>query len=128
MSVIHELKATSKLDDGTVLSGTESVPADGSVTLDVTVAGSTTNESHALAITTAKLRSFFLISSQNVTIKTNSTGSPNNTWNLIAGVPFVWSADAAYFTNPVSANITTIYITNSGTTSARVRLRAGVNS
>lgn len=128
MSVIHEIKATSKLDDGTVLSGTESISADGSTTLDVTVAGSTTNEAHAFSLDKTKLQSWYLVSSQNVTIKTNSTGSPGNTWNLIANVPFVWSASAAYFSNPVSANITTLYITNSGTTSARVRLRAGVNS
>lgn len=128
MSVIHQIKATSKLDDGTVLSGTEDISSDGSVTLDVTVPASTTNQAAALAITTSKLRSFFLISSQAVTIKTNSTSSPSNTWTMVANVPFVWSADAAYFTNPVSANITTLYITNSGTTSARVRLRAGVNA
>lgn len=129
MAKIHTFKRTSQIDGNSVLSSTEDVQSDLSVELDVTIPASTTNQAVAIAINPAKLRSLYMLATQQgLTVKANSTGSPTNTYTLVAGVAFEWSADAAYFSNPVASTISTIYVTNAGSTSARLRIRAGVNS
>ena len=129
MAKIHTFKRTSQIDGNSVLASTEDVQSDLAVELDIQIPASTTNQAVAISINPLKLRSLFMLATQQgLTIKANSTGSPTNTYALVAGVAFVWSADSAYFANPVSSTITTIYVTNAGSTAARLRIRAGVNS
>lgn len=70
----------------------------------------------------ANLQSIVLVSSQNVTLKINSTGSPFATINLKANIPFHWSASASYFANPLNVNVTQVY----ATTTSACRLRGRV--
>jgi hypothetical protein len=55
------------------------------------------------------------------TVKTNSSGSPDNTITLAAGVPVAWDTNSPY-ANPFTANVTKFYITNAsaGTFSCKV--------
>lgn len=73
-------------------------------------AGST-NVVFTLALTVANLTDVFLVATQNCTIKTNSTGSPSNTINLVAGIPFVWEVSAGYYACPFTVNVTTAFLT-----------------
>lgn len=81
------------------------------INLDEQFPAASTNAPLAAVFATATLQSFYLVASQDMTIKTNSTGSPGNTWNLKANIPFFWSTSAGYFTNPVSADVTGFYVT-----------------
>ncbi len=129
MAKIHTLKRTSQIDNNSVLASTQDVQSDLSVELDVSIPASTTNQAVAISINPAKLRSLYMLATQQgLTLKANSTGSPTNTYALVAGVAFVWDYDSGYFANPVASTITTLYVTNAGTTAARLRIRAGVNS
>lgn len=130
MAQMHTFKRTSQLDNGSVVASQEDVSADGSVSLDVTVPAGTTNGLYAIgSINPAKLRSLMMLATQQgLTVKANSSGSPTNTYSLVAGVMLEWSADAAYFANPVASTITSIYVTNAGSSAARLRIRAGVNA
>jgi len=129
MAKIHTFKRTSQVDGNSVLASTEDVQSDLAVELDISIPASTTNQAVAISINPAKLRSLYMLATQQgLTLKANSTGSPTNTYTLIAGVAFEWSADAAYFANPVASTITTLYVTNAGASAARLRIRAGVNS
>ena len=127
MSIIHTIARSSTLDNGAAISSSEDVPSDFGMTLDFTVAPGVTNEAHAFVVDRTKLQSWYVLAGQAVVILANSTSTPTNTWNMVAGVAFVWSI-AGYFANPLAANLVTLYITNSGTSAARIRIRVGVNT
>lgn len=93
------------------------------VNLDLSVAGSTTNQLHTIAIAVAGLQDVYMVSDQALTIKTNSSGSPQETITLAAGQPLVWYAGCG-LTTPFAGNITALYITNGGTTAANFSFRS----
>lgn len=90
--------------------------------LTFSLAGSTTNELHALAFTTTKLQLFLCISDQDITLKTNSSGSPQDTITIKAGIPFIWYANMG-ITVPFAGNVTASYWTNAGSTAANVQVK-----
>lgn len=131
MAKIHTVIRSSKVDGSNTIQSTEDVSADNMLEADVTVPASTTNQAiSTLPITDrTKLQSLYILSSQAVTIKTNSTGSPDDTFTMTAGAAKEWTSAGSFSaSNPLSANVTTWYVTNSGSAQARVRIRAGVNS
>ncbi len=65
----------------------------------------------AAAWTVANTQAILLVSSANLTLKTNSSSSPGNTINLVAGVPLIWDASAGYYANPFTVNVTGFYCT-----------------
>jgi hypothetical protein len=83
----------------------------GTTSLDIAqnLAAGSTNVLVAIAWTVANTQALFLLSSSNMTIKTNSSSSPGNTINLVAGVPLIWDASAGYFGNPFTTNVTAFY-------------------
>jgi hypothetical protein len=72
------------------------------------------------------------VSDQAVTVKTNSSGSPTNTFVLAAGVPlqFFVTADPAWrdSNGTIVADITALYVTNAGGTAANFQIRSLYNS
>lgn len=61
-----------------------------------------------------------------MTVKTNSSGAPDDTLSLVDGEPIAWSAGAPGSPAiPLSADITALYVTNSGT--GTLKVRAGVD-
>lgn len=111
MSIQHTQNLGIRTDGGNALSG--SITEIGATELKINNQFATgTNVSHAIAFTAANLQSFEMLSNQDMTIKTNSSGAPDNTFNLKAGMPFMWSKSAGYFSNPFTANVTVFYVTN----------------
>jgi hypothetical protein len=95
--------------------------ADAAQEIDTTIPANSTN--YPLAVGTvelAKTKSFVLWFSTDCTLKTNSTGSPAETWTMKAGDAFIWNANNPT-ANPFSADLTEIYITNS-TTATQAKL------
>jgi len=93
----------------------------GGDSINVAQATGTTNTQYQLAFTIASLKSCCLISDQAVTLKFNSTGSPAPQIILAAGVPYIWNTDE-YFVNLLTANVTTVYITNNSGATANISL------
>lgn len=87
-----------------------------------TVAGSTTNQQEAIAFSDSGLRGIYIKTDQDLTLKTNSSGSPDDTISLKAGIPYVWVYNSG-IDLPFSAAVTTTYWTNAGSTAANVYLR-----
>lgn len=95
--------------------------ADAAQEIDTTIPANSTN--YPLAVGTIerlKTKSFVLWFSTDCTLKTNSTGSPAETWTMKAGDAFAWNANNPT-ANPFSADLTEIYITN-GTTATQAKL------
>lgn len=104
-----------------VVDTTYTQTADAAQEIDTTIPASSTD--YPLAVGTierAKVKSFALWFSTDVTLKTNSTGSPAETWTLKANDVFVWNANHP-IAIPFSADLTEIYITNS-TTATQAKL------
>ena len=103
----------------------KSLPATGEqeINLDFLLPAGTTNQQRPLAFKIALLQSIFISSDQNITIKTNSTSTPSDTKNITGGDPYLATGVSA----PFSADVTTAYFTNAGTTGANVQVRCLTN-
>lgn len=86
------------------------ITADGLTTRSLTIAASTTDQQVIVAFTTAALKGCYLVSTQDITIETNSSSAPDDTITLSANEPLVWHTDCG-LTIPFSANVTTLYLT-----------------
>lgn len=84
-------------------------------------AAGATNELLTFTLTVANLQSIAMYADQNMTLKTNSTSSPGNTINLKAGSPLLWSKSNGYFANPLTTNVTALYV--SCTEASRLKIR-----
>jgi len=63
----------------------------------------------------------------NVTVKTNSSGAPTQTFTVKPNKPDGWHADS-WQTNPITANITALYLTNPhATASCTLKILVGNN-
>jgi hypothetical protein len=85
-----------------------------------TVAGSATDVAVACAIDVSALKGLTLVSSQDVTVETNSASAPDDTFALKAGVPLVWTANGSPTANPLSEDVTVLYVTNAGSQAAQL--------
>lgn len=93
---------------------------------NIALAGAATNQQENIAFNHTNLRGVYIKSDQDVTLKTNSSGSPDNTITIKAGIPFVWVYQSG-ITNPFSAAVTTTYWTNAGSAAATIFMRTLVS-
>lgn len=91
--------------------------------LSINQATGTTNVLVAFAQVAAKIQMLALQSNVDCTIKTNSSGSPANTFNLKAGILEIWSSSSGIFANPVTTDITSLFVTNASGQQARISIR-----
>lgn len=64
-----------------------------------------------VSIIKADIQSLLLYCDQSITLKTNSSGSPQDTLNVQANVPYVWTVNtASIFACPFSNNVTAIFV------------------
>lgn len=80
------------------------------------VAGSTTDHEFDVVFTEASLKSVFLITTVDMTVKTNATsgGGTEQVFTFKAGVPMIWDSNSP-ITNPFTSDVTKFYLTNAGT-------------
>ena len=105
-----------------------SVTADEENDFAFQVTAAATNEQHIFGCTSAKLQQIIIESDQAMTLKTNSSGSPQDTIVLVAGIPFVWTAGCG-MAYPFAGAVTTGYFTNgSSTLNANVKINMMSNS
>jgi hypothetical protein len=105
-------KWTNTLNRGTSTHPSQSVTitGDGENPRTPTIPGGTTNQQIIIAFTIAALKSLFIKASGPCTLKTNSTGSPDNTFALDANSGISWHNEMLV-ANPITANVTTMYVT-----------------
>lgn len=77
----------------------------------------------ALAVTVAKLEGLVMLADQNLTLEFNNGTTPAFTISLLANVPLVWQKDT-YHANPLTANVTALYVTNASGAAATLKIRA----
>lgn len=101
-------RATRNVNTSTVTGATEY-----SETISCPTTDSDTLHTLSTAINITNLQAIFIKTTGPLTVKTNSSSTPDDTWTFPARGEISWTANDPV-SNPVSANITTIYTTNSG--------------
>ena len=120
MAFTHTVTRTVDTGGGTV-SKTNTYSGDGRTSRDPTIPDSTTDQLVNISIDISQIKSLYIASSQNVTLETNSAGTPTDTISLLADKPLLWQSDS-YYANPFSADVTAIYLTNASGSEAIVNI------
>ncbi|MDP9292787.1 MAG: hypothetical protein M3O82_10560 [Verrucomicrobiota bacterium] len=118
----HVITTGYKNDAGTVSSVLKTYTGDAEENVEDVVAVGITNKLYTVAITKTQIVSMCIYSSGAVTIKTNSSSAPTETITLAAGDAKTWATDHAE-SCPFSANITALYVTNTGSVPATLKMR-----
>lgn len=114
MSVTVTQGGSANLNGTGTLQGTVEDVGATALTINTSVPASTANQLLTLSFSHTTLQAIFLLSNQNLTVKTNSSGSPAQIINLLAGIPYQWSLSAGYFSNPITTAVTAFYLTTPG--------------
>ena len=95
--------------------------------LDETIATGQTAFEINIAIDISAVKGIFIMSTKNITVKTNSSGSPTDTITLLANQPYLWSpeddADIIF-----TGDVTKLYVANASGASATLTLEGVADS
>lgn len=119
------INVQSTVSDGGAVRITSSIPIDvGAVSsVDESIANGATNTAVAFSVPLTGLKVFFLVSDFGVTVKTNNSSTPQDTFNLVGGKPRVWvTGDVT--AAPIAGAVTGLFVTNSSGSAARIQLMA----
>ena len=105
---------------GATLTGSKTIEVSSAEQVDFSIATGTTDKAIACAITLANLKAVVMLSDYDLTIKTNSSSTPQETLALDAGVPLVWIDDNPGC--PFAGNVTQMFATNASGSTARLRI------
>jgi hypothetical protein len=94
------------------------------VKLNETIATGVTDQEHVIGIDISALQVFYMVSDYAVTVQTNDGTTPDDTFTLVADQPVVFETGG---TNPFSADVTKIYVTNASGSTATLKIIAGQN-
>jgi hypothetical protein len=107
-------------DGGTVVSEAAAFSADAVESVNNQVAAGQVLEED-LTVDVSQIKSFYISSDQDVTLKTNSTGAPAQTFALKAKKAMWWNTDRLE-ANPLTTDITKLFFDNTaGTIAANVK-------
>jgi hypothetical protein len=108
--------------DGSTVTGNSTENGTTRLAIDSSFPASTTNQSVSIAWVVANTQALVMLSTKDMTVKTNSSGSPANTISLKAGIPLIWRASPGYYSNPFTVDVTSFFVT----TTAANRLQVAV--
>lgn len=127
----HILTRSWTTPGGALLTGRVEVTADGNADRSLIIPIGA-NQLVALALDVSQVKSLHIQSDQDLTLKTNSSGSPANTIALSAGKPFQWLPSDGPLSDTsgatISTDITALYVTNASEAAAALELRCLVDS
>lgn len=111
---------------GLAFSAGKTYSASLSLSLADVAAAETTTEME-MTLNVANVKAFAVLSDVDVTLKTNSSGSPTNTLALKGGIPYIWNTDS-YDTFKLTDDVTALFFTNAGETDANIKLTTVVDA
>ncbi len=126
MSFTHSIERR-WTDGSTTDAATASQTADGRDDRDIAVPASTTDMAVAFALDVSQAKSLFITSDQDITIKTNSSSAPDDTLTLKANQAVAWQYGDVP-DGPFGTDVTVLYITNAGASSATLKVRCLVDT
>ena len=103
------------------LSYTETLSGDGEDNREVSAGALATTEV-LIPIDISALKSFYLYSDVALTLKTNDSGTPDDTIAVAAGKPIVWTNNSV-LANPFTVDVTKFYFVNATAGAATVKIK-----
>ncbi len=95
--------------------------ADAESSVDVSIPDSETDMLVNFALDVSQIEVIYIKSDRDLTLETNSGAAPDDTLNLVADVPYIWTKDS-YFTNKLTVDITALYATNASAAAAQLQI------
>jgi hypothetical protein len=83
------------------------------------IADEATDEEIIFSVDVSALQVAYIVSDQDVTLDTNSSGAPDETIELLANNPYVWYL-GSYYANLLATDITSVFITNASGSTAEI--------
>lgn len=111
------------VNGSTVVSTSQTATDTGLLLVQEAIAGEATNVSVAATIDTSALKGLGISCDQEVTVKTNSSDTPDDTFTIKPGAPLTWTSDSAT-ANPISEDVTGLFVTNAGAATANLVVAA----
>lgn len=122
MPISHKVSYGLSSSSSAGLSGAQNEAGNTEIVQDVLYAANLTNQLLAVSFTQSALQSVMLVSDKGLTIKTNSSGSPQETIVLKPGIPLCWGVSAGYFACPFAGNVTAFYVTTTASSRLQVKI------
>jgi hypothetical protein len=125
MSIIHKQQINWASSSVAAVLGNMSLTGDAEDNRNLTIANAVTDQQVIIDFKrTSATVLFYLVADVVLTVKTNSTSAPDNTWTTIANTPIVWYNGIGHaVTVFIAADVTKLYITNASGGSATVSIR-----
>lgn len=105
---------------GSLILAENEVTAGSRIAIDESIAVAN-NVAVTLAADVSQIVGVYILSDQDLLLETNDSGTPDDTLNLKAGVPYIWTADkpdALAF----GTDITALFATNASAAAARLQI------
>ena len=97
---------------------------DGEDNRSVAVTDGSTDQQIDWQMIRADAKVLYMVADQDLTVKTNDSGTPDDTINLKAGEPIVWWVGSQFaLTDLFSADVTELYVSNSSGSDATLDIR-----
>ena len=111
---------------GRTLTRQNSYSGDSEPSISKPIPDQSTDYEIQFALDVSKTGLIYIVSDQDVTLETNSGSSPDNTVNLKAGVPYIWTEDS-YHAPLLTVDVTALFITNTSGAAAQLEIEALYN-
>lgn len=108
------------------VSSARTFTGDNQLSISQAIAAGTTNQEILAAIDVSQLKMLVIQSDVNVTIKTNSSGAPADTLNIVGGIPYVWG-DGDYNALLLTTDVSKLFVTVPGSAPANLQVLALVD-
>lgn len=123
MPITHNIRVVHSISNGArtlAQNVTHTYTAEGELEVSVAVPDESTDLEVVLPINVEAAKTIALLSDQNLTIETNDGTTPDDTINLIAGVPWIWHTDGPLAA--LSEDIASIFVTNASGEDATLQI------
>lgn len=121
MAFTHNIVRTYQ-EGGRTTTNTLTLSGNSESAFSLSVAVASPDTALAASIKYAGLKALMISSDLDLTIETNDGTTPDDTIEVAAGKAYYWSADDGS-DNPLTADVTALYLTATGTGSANVEIR-----
>ena len=108
------------------LEGNKNYSAGLQVSLDEAFASDAADLELTVAIDVSEIKSLYIISDQDVKVETNDGTTPDDTIDLVANVPYVWTTDS-YDTCKLTVDVTAFFLTQLAATAGTLKLECVVD-
>ena len=121
MSFTHKITRRYETE-GELIEQTKVITADGEDNRDPVIPDSTTDQLVNMTIDISQLKSIYISTDNTVTLETNNATTPIDTLTITPDQPVDWQVGDVH-SNPFSADVTAIYLTNNSGSVANVKIR-----